>query len=300
MPDLPFRSVFGPEDADRSTFAGGKPVVFGQFAMRRFAPVLHDLDWHGHVEFNWLAGGEMTYRFETDKVVLPAGQMCFFWAGIPHQTVGLNPVEASAYQLTNMYFPLDVFLSFRGIGRIQRALLSGAVLVVPEILADRDIPARWHRDYQSKELSRFECLTMELHALMRRLSIEECIKNLRNKDRPVKDDGRQSGPTEHVVRMIEAVIQNSSVPVSTREIATITGLNANYASNMFRKTLGITLKQFIVRMRLIRARELLLSSDVSVSETAFQAGFSSASQFYDNYRSVYGSVPSDLRQARPA
>ncbi|QFT30287.1 Melibiose operon regulatory protein [Labrenzia sp. THAF82] len=300
MPDLPVRSVFGPEDADRPSFVGGKPVVFGQFAMRRFVPVRHGLDWHGHVEFNWLTGGEMTYRFETDKVVLPEGQMCFFWAGIPHQTVDLNPVQASNYQLTNMYFPLDVFLSFRGIGRIQRALLSGAVLVVPEHLAIGDIPGRWHQDYQSKDLGRFECLTMELHALMRRLSIEESIKDLRNNFRPVRDDGRQSGPTEHVVRMIEAVIQNTSLPVSTQEIATISGLNANYASNMFKKTLGITLKQFIVRMRLIRARELLLSSDVSVSEAAFQAGFSSASQFYDNYKSVYGSVPSDLRQARPA
>ncbi|WP_299483930.1 helix-turn-helix domain-containing protein [uncultured Roseibium sp.] len=297
MPDLHRQSIFGPDDSDRATYVDGKPVVFGQFAMRRFAPVTHPIDWHGHIEFNWLVGGSMTYQFETDQVVLPKGRLCFFWAGIPHQTLKLGPDNADNYQLTNMYFPLDVFLSLRGAGHVQRALLAGAFLAVPEDLVDERMIDRWFGDYESRNLQRFECLTIELQALMRRLALRDTLEDLRIPQTPMLNQEVRAGPTEHVVSMIETVIQNISGQLTTRDIAEATGLNANYASNLFRRYLGITLKQFTIRMRLIRARELLLSSDVSVSEAAFQSGFSSTSQFYSNYRTVYGNSPGELRHA---
>ncbi|MEM9442130.1 MAG: helix-turn-helix domain-containing protein, partial [Pseudomonadota bacterium] len=259
-------------------------------------PQKHDLDWHGHIEFNWLTGGSMTYQFESDRFVLPSEQLCLFWAGIPHRTVDLSPRDSAAYDITNMYYPLDSFLSFRGIGGIQRALLGGAVLTLPVGLANAGIMERWLEDYRTGDQNRFDCLTMELNALMRRLSLEESIVNLRRPDEPISNKEVRSGPTAHVVNMIEAVIQNISEPLTTQDIAAGTGLNTNYASNVFRKALGITLKQFTIRMRLIRVRELLLSTDIAISDAAFRAGFSSASQFYANYKAVYGSSPGDLRE----
>lgn len=289
-------ALFGPEDSDRSTFEGGKPVLFGRFAMRQFVPQMHELDWHGHIEINWLTGGTMTYQFESDRFVLPSNRLCLFWAGIPHRTVTLSPHDDSAYCITNMYYPLDSFLSFRGIGGIQRALLGGAVLALPPGLADGRTMDRWLEDYHAGNQDRFDCLTMEFHALMRRLSLQESVLNLRRPDDPISNKEVRSGPTAHVVSMIESVIQNISEPLTTEDIAAGTGLNANYASNIFRKALGITLKQFTIRMRLIRVRELLLSTDVAISEAAFTAGFSSTSQFYANYKAVYGSSPGDLRE----
>lgn len=264
--------------------------------MRQFSPEEHDLDWHGHIEFNWLTGGEMVYQFEADRIIIPSGRLCFFWAGIPHQTIELRPDNLENYQITNTYYPLDKFLSLRGIGRIQRALLGGDVLMVPESLVDKTVMDRWMDDYRSRSYERFECLTMELHSLMRRCSLEADLGGFRQTNRVETASELRSGPTEHVVKMIEAVIQNMPEAVTTAQVAAATGLNSNYASNIFRKTLGITLKQFIIRMRLIKARELLLSTDTSIAEAAFSAGFSSVSQFYANYTSVYGSSPGELRK----
>ena len=56
---------------------------------------------------------------------------------------------------------------------------------------------------------------------------------------------------------------------------------------------------YIKAMRLDKAKELLETSDVSVSEAAFQTGFGSPSNFSKVFAEKYGITPSQFRRANP-
>src|SRR5687768_4064990 len=73
---------------DRSFYSSGK--AFGRFGMRSFPPqIMPQPHSHGHIEFNWLTRGTMDYMFDGGPVAVGASRLVAFWAGIPHQTVGL-------------------------------------------------------------------------------------------------------------------------------------------------------------------------------------------------------------------
>ena len=76
----------------------------------------------------------------------------------------------------------------------------------------------------------------------------------------------------------------------------MTGLHENYALSLFSRTMQVPLKQFIIRMRLMRARALLVESSTAISSVAEQCGFCSMTQFYAQFRAGYGMSPAALRK----
>ena len=60
------------------------------------------------------------------------------------------------------------------------------------------------------------------------------------------------------------------------------------------------MRRFIIRMRLLRARALLMESNATVASVAAQAGFPSLSQFYDHFGRAYGATPQGLRAGASA
>ncbi|PTQ93664.1 DNA-binding response OmpR family regulator, partial [Mucilaginibacter yixingensis] len=74
-------------------------------------------------------------------------------------------------------------------------------------------------------------------------------------------------------------------------------------SNLYRKVKslsGHTINSFIRYIRLRKAAELLIQSDMNVNEVAYQTGFSSIKYFRTQFCKLFGANPSDfLKQKRP-
>ncbi len=107
---------------------------------------------------------------------------------------------------------------------------------------------------------------------------------------------RTASPVRYVVQMVRHIVENITDPLSAEDIARVTGLHPNYATNLFTKVMHISVQKFVTRMRLIRARSLLFDGNVSVANVAFQAGFRSQTQFYDHFRRAYGMTPTQMRR----
>lgn len=54
--------------------------------------------------------------------------------------------------------------------------------------------------------------------------------------------------------------------------------------------------ELLRRLRLNQARELLTSTEKSISEIAYEVGFSTPAYFTRCYREAFGETPSDLRE----
>jgi AraC-like DNA-binding protein len=64
---------------------------------------------------------------------------------------------------------------------------------------------------------------------------------------------------------------------------------------MFKKVTGINFTDFLTRMRLERAKNLLLNPNMRISEIAFEVGFQSLTHFNRVFKRILGQSPTDYR-----
>lgn len=280
---------------DRRFYVGNR--AFGRFGMRIFEPVtMAKPHWHGHVEANLCHNADMVYDVDGETIVIPAGTVIFFWAGVPHQLNEVRSINDAKAELCNIYLPLDSFLFMPHIARMQVALLGGAMIVIPPELCPRTLIDRWYRDYRANDVERMELVKMDMNALFRRVSSDDFIFIRKPWDIKQGASDLASAHVRHVVAMTRYVLENLAETLTSDKIAAVTGLNTNYALGLFSSTMHLPLKQFIIRMRLLRARSMLTESGIAISTVATRCGFNSITQFYDHFQRAYGATPNRVRQ----
>ncbi|UJW87005.1 helix-turn-helix domain-containing protein [Devosia sp. SL43] len=278
---------------DRSFYSSGK--AFGRFGIRSFAPqIMPQPHSHGHIEFNWLTQGTMDYAFDGGPVAVGSNRLIAFWAGIPHQTVGLTDI-ADGRQL-NIYLPMDAFLEMPQLGRLTETLMGGGVIQLNPDCIGLETLDRWHQDYRSGNALRTDIVRAEIGTMFRRAAITGWDELLPAWVEDVGSRTRTGSPVRYVVRMVRHIVENITEPLSAESIADVVGLHPNYATNLFTKVMHISVVKFVTRMRLIRARSLLFDGSLSIANVAFQSGFVSQTQFYEHFRKAYGMTPSQMRK----
>lgn len=270
--------------------------AFGRFGIRWFTPQLmlqpHS---HGHVEFNWLSEGELAYLFNGQPVKAPSGQLVLFWAGVSHQAVGVPQSTGERVRQCNVYLPLDNFLYMPKLGALTETVMGGGVVALPADSASVDTLQRWYRDYRSGDADRADLLKSEIGLLLRRAA----MMGTRLLLPPWIESGDRNHPgaasLRHIVGMVRHIIEHLNEPLDIATIAQTVNLHPNYALNLFTRVMHVSIHRFVLRMRLIRARELLFTSSLPVETIAYDSGFRSMSQFYLQFRRAYGLPPHRLR-----
>ena len=98
----------------------------------------------------------------------------------------------------------------------------------------------------------------------------------------------------HVVEtLIDGHLQE---PPSTAALAAKVGMGLGRFLREFKVTFAATPHQYIQQRRLQRARELLCTTDASLSTVALETGFASHSHFATVFRAATGTTPSDYRR----
>ncbi len=119
-----------------------------------------------------------------------------------------------------------------------------------------------------------------------------------------RDEQRLSIPTRigvrhprlsSVIRKMEANIEE---PVSPAQLAREVGMSTRQLERLFRRYLDRSPKRYYMELRLQKARNLLLQTDMSVINVALACGFTSPSHFSKCYRAHYGITPYRERGAR--
>jgi len=112
-----------------------------------------------------------------------------------------------------------------------------------------------------------------------------------------QDTQRLSVPTRIGVRhpKLSAVIQmmeaNIEEPVSPSILARDVGMSTRQLERLFRRYLNRSPKRYYMELRLQKARNLLMQTDMSVINVALACGFASPSHFSKCYRAHYNTTP---------
>lgn len=84
-------------------------------------------------------------------------------------------------------------------------------------------------------------------------------------------------------------------PLSAVEVAERLNLSYSWFRKAFKKYTGISPSQFQMHLRLQRAKELLMDTDKTISEIAYELSFDTAGQFSTFFRQKQGSTPKYFR-----
>jgi AraC-like DNA-binding protein len=79
------------------------------------------------------------------------------------------------------------------------------------------------------------------------------------------------------------------------EIADTLGVGYSWFRQSFKRTTGIAPAQYIARLLTSRAKEMLISEHLSITETAYALGFESVGQFSTLFRKIEGVTPRQFR-----
>jgi len=97
-------------------------------------------------------------------------------------------------------------------------------------------------------------------------------------------------------RAIDIMSSHLEAPLATATIAYRTGLSARQLERLFQRYLHVTPARYYMRLRLERARDLLLHTNVPVLDVAVATGFTSSSYFSQCYRQAFVQTPSATRR----
>ncbi|MCV2865684.1 GlxA family transcriptional regulator [Albidovulum sediminicola] len=91
-----------------------------------------------------------------------------------------------------------------------------------------------------------------------------------------------------VIQMMEANIED---PISPADLAEQVGMSTRQLERLFRRYLNRSPKRYYMELRLQKARNLLMQTDMSVINVALACGFASPSHFSKCYRAHYKTTP---------
>lgn len=132
----------------------------------------------------------------------------------------------------------------------------------------------------------------ELHSLteLREWLGEQVEAAIPRASRILETAGRQE-----LAQARQYVLQRLDKRIGLEEVAEHLHLNASYFSRMFKKELGETFTEFVTRMKMERAKEMLDQTSHSVGKICELLGYENQSYFIKTFKQYAGATPMEYR-----
>ena len=105
-----------------------------------------------------------------------------------------------------------------------------------------------------------------------------------------------SGNDRLIDSIIQYIQQNFATNISTTMLAEQFGLSSSYISNLLKQELGIRYNDYITKLRMDHAKQLLLSTNSSVKSITTACGYYSQSHFTKLFAEYEGCTPLEYRK----
>lgn len=99
-------------------------------------------------------------------------------------------------------------------------------------------------------------------------------------------------------RVLTHIDSNLDTTIHNKDLAAVARLCESHFNVAFRKSVGQSPHEYIIRRRMERAQGIMLSTDKALSEIAAECGFADQPHFTRLFRRVVGESPAAWRRAR--
>ncbi len=106
---------------------------------------------------------------------------------------------------------------------------------------------------------------------------------------------QQNSEPPVITRAKQFIADHSTEDLSLGQVAKAVNTSVFYFCKLFKKATGINFTDYLSRVRIEQARNLLLNPNLRVSEIAYEVGFQSLTHFNRVFKKVIGQSPTEYR-----
>ncbi|MGG4553876.1 helix-turn-helix domain-containing protein [Paenibacillus humicus] len=102
---------------------------------------------------------------------------------------------------------------------------------------------------------------------------------------------------QHMVEAVRKYVEeNFSYELTLSSLAEMFHLNETYLSGLFKQHVGITFSDYVTKLRMAKAVQLLQENELKLTDIAMLVGYSSSSYFSTAFKKNMGKSPKDYRE----
>jgi transcriptional regulator GlxA family with amidase domain len=98
--------------------------------------------------------------------------------------------------------------------------------------------------------------------------------------------------------VLEHIEAHLAMPLRNRELAVLVDFSEFHFNVAFRNSLGTSPHEFLIRRRIERAQQLMLSTEMPLCDIAFECGLADQAHLSRLFRRVVGETPAAWRKSR--
>lgn len=268
-----------------------------EFLCQRFSPNTYnfiDLHWHRGFQFCYIKTGNFVFKVLDCDISLTPGDALFINARQIHSA---KPVDL---EKESVYYSLNIPLYFLGI--------EGSEMYkkfVEPIVQNKNMPFAVFKKDDEKSAGILNLIRICGEKAVAQngnfdLSLLSDIINLWDKlqkTTPPRNIKFFPKNNLRLQRILEFIRENYQYPISLQEIADSVGLSKSECSRFFKSVTGLNLFDYINQFRIEKTIDLLMNTDKSVTDIAYECGFQSRSYYNQRFKKVKGVNPLTFRKS---
>lgn len=253
--------------------------------------------WHYFVEIMYITQGNVRVNCDNKEYHLEAGDLILFHAGAIHTIfapskelrysiikLNLSSLHSSGSLFLN---PAAIIRSARGDERAPIHLRQDEIRHLPI----RDWFDRCIMELQNKDYGYDTCFYSNVSNLLL-----EIIRLWRKRGFPAE---HTSPETENgtIQTITEYIDEHSNQPLRVEALAKMCGMSYSYFARSFRELYGRSCKDYIEFVRIRKAKDLLIYTDLDLNYISLETGFSDCSHFIRIFRQLEKTTPHQYRKS---
>lgn len=245
--------------------------------------------WHNEIEIGILERGKATELYGKRRYPLTPGTLFILWGTLPHGILK----SSGSLLIRCLHIPLPVVLQWNLPSALIDPLLHGEIIkdtAHHAACSDAALLRHWQKlmDENTDEAREIVLLDARRRMLMAAKSLKHTAPA------KLQKENHAAGAFE---RMVVAIVKGYSSPIKVREITETAGLSESYGMRLFKRISGMSINDYLTRIRISMAQRLLVTTDLKISEIARQSGFNTACRFYLVFHRHCGKTPRKYRMA---
>jgi AraC-like DNA-binding protein len=106
---------------------------------------------------------------------------------------------------------------------------------------------------------------------------------------------QENAESPMITRAKQYIRENQAEELSLGQVAKAVNASSFYFCKMFKKGTGLNFTEYVCRVRIESAKNLLLNPNLRISEIAYQVGFQSLTHFNRVFKKTVGEAPTEYR-----
>lgn len=251
--------------------------------------------WHDEIEVGYVRDGILNVFVNDLQYTLHKGDGIFINTGVLHMYSGCKNIKTE--------FPNIVFIPSFIYGTKESIFWTKYVHPLTEsinlshIIFSED--SVWQTEllrHMRQAIEFFEHKIKDSEFQIRSHLSEMIFKICQNNTVQLEEKGHNKIEIDRIRRMLAFIQQYYMNPIQLQQIADSAFISSRECLRLFKNVLGTSPKQYVIQLRLQKAKDLLSETTTPISEICARCGFQDQSYFTKVFREQFNTSPTKYRK----